>query len=143
MTAMAAATDAASTFDIWMQHQSDAVQHTTLAFGEREVLEAGMRTLVQCSPALQPVLRDIMKLYALYRLEADLGWFMAEEMVSPVVGRAVPALICELCASLAPYCKGLVESFGIPDHVVQAPIAGDWARYNTADNKGEVVGIPF
>lgn len=32
-------------FDTWMKQQSDLVQATALAFGEREVLEASLRAL--------------------------------------------------------------------------------------------------
>ena len=36
--------------------------------------------------------------------------------------------------------RTLIDSFGIPEHLVAAPIAGDWARYNEADNQGELLG---
>jgi hypothetical protein len=31
-----------------------------------------------------------------------------------------------------------VDAFGIPDHLVAAPIAGDWETYNARDNRGEL-----
>ena len=31
-----------------------------------------------------------------------------------------------------------VEAFGIPDHLVAAPIAADWESYNATDNRGEL-----
>lgn len=95
------------------------------------------------SSNLRPLLETILRLFALYRLEADLGWFMSEEIISPSVGRAVPALIRQLCADLAPHCHMLVASFGIPEYLLQAPIAGDWAEYNAVDNQGEVLGLRF
>jgi hypothetical protein len=36
--------------------------------------------------------------------------------------------------------RTLIDCFGIPEHLVAAPIAGDWARYNEADNQGELLG---
>lgn len=31
---------------------------------------------------------------------------------------------------MRPQAQALVDSFGIPDHLVAAPIAGDWEKYN-------------
>lgn len=52
----------------------------------------------------------------------------------------MPAAARALCAALAPRWRLLVDSFGIPEHLVAAPIAGDWAKYNEADNQGELLG---
>jgi acyl-CoA oxidase len=46
-------------------------------------------------------------------------------------------------AELAPRSQQLVDAFGIPDHLLAAPIAGDWERYNSLDNQGELVGRQF
>ena len=43
-------------------------------------------------------------------------------------------------AEVGPQAQAVVEAFGIPDHLVAAPIAGDWERYNRVDNKGELLG---
>ena len=40
---------------------------------------------------------------------------------------------------LAPHAGTLVEGFGIPRHLITAPIALDWEKYNTVDNQGEIV----
>ncbi|GAB4821263.1 hypothetical protein N2152v2_008309 [Parachlorella kessleri] len=130
-------------FEVWMKQQSDAVQHTATAYAEREVLEASCRSLEQASPSLRPLLERVVLLYGLYRTEQDLGWLLAEEMLPPAAGKAVSEGVRRLCAELAPHYKLLIDSFGIPDHLVAAPIAADWAKYNEVDNQGEVVGIPF
>ena len=31
-----------------------------------------------------------------------------------------------------------IDAFGIPDHLVAAPLAGDWETYNAVDNRGEL-----
>jgi acyl-CoA oxidase len=41
-------------------------------------------------------------------------------------GRAVSELARELCRQLAPQYRTVIDSFGIPEHLVLAPIAGDW-----------------
>lgn len=42
----------------------------------------------------------------------------------------------ELCTKLAPVGQQLVDAFGIPDHLVAAPIAADWETFNISDNRG-------
>ena len=32
-----------------------------------------------------------------------------------------------------------MDSFGIPDHLIAAPIAEDWETFNVSDNQGELV----
>lgn len=46
----------------------------------------------------------------------------------------------DLCHELAPLSSRLVDAFGIPAHVLAAPLAADWEAYNAADNRGEVLG---
>lgn len=41
--------------------------------------------------------------------------------------------------SLAPHSEHLANSFGIPQHLVAAPIADDWEGYNVTDNQGELI----
>ena len=55
-------------------------------------------------------------------------------------GRALPAAVRASVAEVGPQAQAVVEAFGIPDHLVAAPIAGDWERYNRVDNKGELLG---
>lgn len=146
--AMGAAKGGEQVFEVWMRQQSDTVQHTATAYAEREVLEACRRTLGGAqaggrggpSPALRALLEPVVRLYALHRLEQDLAWFLTEGLLPLSVGRAVPAAVRALCAQLAPRWRLLVDSFGIPEHLVAAPIAGDWAKYNEADNQGELLG---
>lgn len=54
-------------------------------------------------------------------------------------GRAVGEAARGLCAQLAPQARVLVDAFGIPEHLVAAPIAADWAAFNEGDNRGELL----
>ena len=89
------------------------------------------------------MLSDVVRLYALHRAEADLGWLVTSGLVSLEAARALPDALRALCAGLAPHYRLLVDSFGIPDYLVAAPIAADWSLYNEGDNRGEVLGVPF
>ena len=43
-----------------------------------------------------------------------------------------------LCAELAPSALALIDSFGLPEEMLQSPIASDWIGYNAYDNQGEL-----
>jgi acyl-CoA oxidase len=59
------------------------------------------------------------------------------------VGRLLPDYSRQLVAVIGPQAQQLVNVFGIPDHLVAAPIAANWEGYNTVDNQGELVGPAF
>jgi len=42
-----------------------------------------------------------------------------------------------MCRELAHQSLHLADAFNIPDHLIQAPIALDWEKYNLTDNQGE------
>lgn len=46
----------------------------------------------------------------------------------------------DLCRTLGAESVALVEAFGIPEHLLAAPIASDWVTYNAVDNQGELTG---
>ena len=46
----------------------------------------------------------------------------------------------DLCRCLGSESVALVEAFGIPEHLLAAPIASDWVKYNVVDNQGELTG---
>ncbi len=52
--------------------------------------------------------------------------------------RAVTPALTHLCLVPRHQMTLYVDAFGIPDHLVAAPIAGDWESYNAGDNRGEL-----
>lgn len=130
-------------FDTWMKRQSDIVQGAAQAFAEQQVLEASLRAVSGLNGTLKDVMMQVVQLYALRSVESDLSWFMTEEVLNARSAQLVPEAVRGLVAGLGPYGQALVDAFGIPDHLVAAPIAGDWERYNRVDNKGELLGVVF
>ena len=41
-------------------------------------------------------------------------------------GEAVPQAVRDVVADVAPQAQAVAEAFGIPEHLLAAPIAGDW-----------------
>ena len=44
---------------------------------------------------------------------------------------------------LGPNAQSIIDGFGIPAHLIAAPIAADWQAYNRVDNQGELLGPAF
>jgi acyl-CoA oxidase len=61
-----------------------------------------------------PVLEPLCALYGLWRVEADLAWFLEQELLSQAQTRVVRSEINRLCDELAGQADGLVDAFGIP-----------------------------
>ncbi|GAX82883.1 hypothetical protein CEUSTIGMA_g10309.t1 [Chlamydomonas eustigma] len=127
-------------FDEWMKRQSDLVQGTALAFAEREVMEACLRAAQQAPVSTKDMILQMTRLYAQRAVEVDLPWFMAEMILPAQAGKAMPMAVRTTVSHIGPMAQAVVEAFGIPDHLIAAPIAGDWERYNRVDNKGELIG---
>ena len=50
----------------------------------------------------------------------------------------VKELSTVLCRELAPQSMAIVDSFGLTNNMLSAPIALDWVEYNSYDNQGEL-----
>ena len=130
-------------FEIWMTKQSDLVQRTALAFGQRLALE---RNAVSIPKVGNANARDILEKYVFLAgitwIEKDLGWFLSNKILSIEQGKEVTVIAQRLCAEVTQYCLETCEAFGIPDEALHAPIALDWVGYNRYDNRGELLERP-
>ena len=77
-------------------------------------------------------------LFALSRMERDMAALLTHRLLSLDQATAVGDASRSLCAQLSTVANELVDAFGIPDHLVAAPIASDWRAFNETDNQGEV-----
>ena len=60
------------------------------------------------------VLRELCALWALWRIESDLGWFLENGYVAPVRSRAIREEVTALCGALRPSVRTLTDAFAIP-----------------------------
>eukprot|EP00697_Spironema_sp_BW2_P014684 gnl/Spiro4/519_TR285_c0_g1_i1.p1 gnl/Spiro4/519_TR285_c0_g1~~gnl/Spiro4/519_TR285_c0_g1_i1.p1 ORF type:complete len:676 (-),score=138.32 gnl/Spiro4/519_TR285_c0_g1_i1:116-2116(-) len=133
--------DGQSVFDIWQKQESDLIQDTARAFGEHTVMTSFLRT-IEATPQSpeREVLTKLCALYAVGCLEANMVWYFQQECMSPQRSVAVQNLSRRLCAELAPHSLSIAEAFGVKP-LLFAPIAGNWAKFNETDNRGEQVPI--
>ena len=128
-----------SLYEAWMFEESDTIQALSQAYADRVIFEASMDALKNCDNDLKPILEKLFLLSACDWILQDLGWFVTNKIISNKTAGALPSYNRMLCAALGPHAVSLIDSFGIPDHMRHAPIAGDWAKYNEIDNFGELL----
>lgn len=127
-------TEAASRMRKLMKNGADPtdamlqVQNDLLAMAkakvERQVLERFVAELDSTEDESQrKILGDLCHLFALTRLEADRAYFLENGYFGSAKSRAVCDEVDRLCAALRPQARHLVDAFGIPDHLLSAPIA--------------------
>jgi acyl-CoA oxidase len=99
---------------------------TARAHVDRVVVERAAAAVAETSgvPAgLAAVLRPLLALHALSRLEADSGWLLEHGVLEAAKARAIRKEVDALCRELRPAAQGLVDAFAIPDELLAAPIA--------------------
>jgi len=129
-------------FNTWMLQEQDLIQAFARSYADRVVCEAYRETLAgefgPVDPSLEGVLDKCLHLHLLANLERDLATFLAAGLLSPAQADQALEINRRLCAELAPSSLALVESFGLPEEMLQSPIASDWIGYNDGDNQGEL-----
>jgi acyl-CoA oxidase len=114
--------DGGDPFDAFNECQ-DHVLATARAHTERELLEAFADAVERCEdPELKAVLGRLCDLHALAEIERDRAWFQEHGRISSTRAKAVIRTVNDLCAGLRARAAELVDAFGIPDELLNAPI---------------------
>jgi len=137
----------AGLFQVWMMEESDMVQSVAMAYIEHLVFDQLQNAISQNSSNedLVDVLTKIRNLYAVDCFQRDINDMLSFDIIQDITTvKSIKPLLQTLCSNnksegLASDMTALIDSFGIPDHLVNAPIAGDWVAFNTTDNRGELV----
>ena len=115
-------------------------------------------TIAECDPSLKGILTDVFTLYLCSLVERNATQLILDEVVTPqeviiliffissgvfskIVGfqsAQIRNTSAMLCAKLGPQAVNLIDSFGLTDRMLSAPIARDWVAYNEYDNQGEM-----
>ncbi len=107
-------------------------------FVERVVLDRFRAVVTELpegtDPDLAEALGKLLALWGLWRLEADMGWFMENRYIEPPKAAAIRDEVLALCAEVRPLAVPLVDAFAIPKQWL-APIA-----FGAGTGKGDGVG---
>jgi len=90
---------------------------------ERLILEAFIESVASAPTELKDALTKLAHLFALSRIEDDIGWFLEHEYVAGAQAKAIRKMVIRLCREVRPMTSLLVDAFAIPDALVKAPIA--------------------
>ncbi len=102
----------------------DHLVELALAHVERVILDHFQEAVAHApAPGLSEALSAQASLYALWRMEAHRGWYLEAGYVEPPKSKAIRAQVNVLCAESREHARLLVDGFGIPDGVLDAPIA--------------------
>jgi acyl-CoA oxidase len=114
--------DGSDVFVVFNEAQ-DHVLSTARAHVHRELLETFADAVERCEDEeLKPVLGRLCNLYALAEIERDRAWFQEHGRISSTRAKLVTRAVNSLSAELRPFATDLVDAFGIPDAVLDAPI---------------------
>ena len=125
-------------YDTWMFKKSDEIQHLSLAYGEKIVIQQFIKVIEESDENLKNILTSLFKLYALSTIKDDIGFFIKEDLISKRDYNKICYEINNYNNYLSDFSLDLVKSFGIPDWMHHAPIANDWEEYNKNENNGEL-----
>jgi acyl-CoA oxidase len=91
---------------------------------DRVILErfARMLATIQAQP-LKLLLKRVCDLFALSQIELNKGWYLENGALSGFKSRAITSQVDKLCREVRQEAVQLVDSFGIPDSCLAAPIA--------------------
>jgi acyl-CoA oxidase len=98
------------------------------AYGEKIALERLHDKIRHATPELAPALERLASLFALSRIEADRSFVTMGCLTGKDLAE-VGAEVNRLCEFMADEAVALVDSFGLPPHILTAPIANDWVEF--------------
>ena len=112
-------------FEVFNSAQDHLLKVGT-AHTERVVLEAFIEAIDRCdSKAGTELLGKVCDLFVYSTLEADLDWFLMHRHVSVERAKAIRRGVNELCLSLRPHARTLVDGFAVPEELLRTAMIDD------------------
>lgn len=105
------------------------VQTHLLALGKAYSVELAYNTFLDFVATIEDeknktLFEKLGTLYALHELRKDASWYLEQGFISGSKSKAMRQRVERLSTELRPHIGVLVDGFGIPDHCMEAPIAG-------------------
>tara|TARA_R110002050_G_scaffold25363_1_gene67666 strand:+ start:10 stop:432 length:423 start_codon:yes stop_codon:yes gene_type:complete len=104
------------------------VQTHLLALGKAYSCELAYHTFYKFTEGISDdknklLFQKLGTLYALHEIRADASWFLEQGYIGGTKSKAIRQRVERLCTELRPHINVLVDGFGIPEHLITAPIA--------------------
>ncbi|MGB7393337.1 MAG: acyl-CoA dehydrogenase [Pricia sp.] len=105
------------------------VQTHLLALGKAYSVELAYNTFSDFTEQLpdgknKGLFEKMGTLYALHEIRNDAEWYLEQGYLGSSKSKAIRQRVERLCTELRPHIGVLVDGFGIPEHLMTAPIAG-------------------
>jgi len=124
-------------FETWSLQNQDLVQAAAHSYGEK-ITSAAMLDSIADNKDCADTLSLVYRLHCVNTIQNNLSDLIISGLLSAEQGKAVRDEFNSLCDAVSGIAPELVESFGIPEELLSAPIARDWQEFNQIDNRGEV-----
>lgn len=112
-----------SSYDAFLRCQTHLLALAN-AYVEVQVLEQFIKKVQETeNKALKQALKKLCDLYALHTIESHKGWFLEVGYMVGSKTKAIRRLVDDLCGEVRTDALCYVEGFGIPDDLLDAPIA--------------------
>jgi acyl-CoA oxidase len=85
------------------------------AHAERVIFERFRDAVTRADGVNRRALEPLAALFALSRIEVDIGWFLEKGYIEGGKSRAIRIQVNRLCQQIRPDAVALVDAFGIPD----------------------------
>jgi acyl-CoA oxidase len=129
-------------FQTWMLQQSDLIQGAAEAFGERMCFLMCFRKVASNGDAsLMTIFGNILEVYGMECVKRNMAYLLLHDIIDKKEAMHWNEVYGHKIQQLVPRLNELIEGFGIPDHLLNAPISSDWVSFNKHDNKGEVIVV--
>tara|TARA_R110000868_G_scaffold102146_7_gene281361 strand:- start:16158 stop:18428 length:2271 start_codon:yes stop_codon:yes gene_type:complete len=104
------------------------VQTHLLALGKAYSCELAYHTFVNFTTTITDdknrlLFQKLGALYALHEIRSDASWYLEQGYIGSTKSKAIRQRVERLCTELRPHISVLVDGFGIPQHLITAPIA--------------------
>lgn len=106
------------------------VQTHLLALGKAYSVELAYKTFADFTEKLpdgknKGLFEKLGTLYALHEIRQDAEWYLEQGYLGSTKSKAIRQRVERLCTELRPHIGVLVDGFGIPGHLMTAPIAAE------------------
>lgn len=93
------------------------------AYIDKLMLVAFYKKMNTASDDLKPILKRLYQMYGLDLIYKHRGWYLENDFMEGNKSKAIRKVRTKIIQDLRPDVLGLVDSFGIPDELIAAPIA--------------------
>ena len=104
------------------------VQTHLMALGKAYSIELAYKSFIAYNSTItdekyKALFEKLGTLYALHEIRKDASWYLEQGYISGTKSKAIRQRVERLSTELRPHLDSLVDGFGIPNHLMTAPIA--------------------